>query len=233
MFSYASGWPGGLDAEEKKIYKEHICEVAIQEERVSRERKYGTTIVICQGCNKEFKTWASYNRKFCSRACRFGESKKANLTCLSCGKFFVAYCSLNRQYCSQVCSYADHRKALIESCRKFNVDYETLSALYVAKELSTVKIGRMFGVDHSVVSYHLKKFGIPARPFRRKTGRKTCLVLECREPVKQRWHAVYKKYYGTLCENHERLKRAQLNRDYRRRINNIPPEKWKPTRIKK
>lgn len=68
---------------------------------------------ICIKCNKEYKTYLSKNKKFCSRKCKdkaYSKEKATNWKggkiikqCLICHKEFRDYPSNKRKYCSKKC----------------------------------------------------------------------------------------------------------------------------------
>jgi hypothetical protein len=58
-----------------------------------------TLIKKCEKCGKEFKSYGSNHRQYCSRKCGYNSE---TITCV-CGKVFTRGVSLHRKYCSREC----------------------------------------------------------------------------------------------------------------------------------
>lgn len=75
----------------------------------------------CNYCGKEFKSYSSESKKFCSREC-FYNSRKIKNICENCGKEFITRKSEQKRFCSSSCSLKfQHR------CGRRNKTYKKIS----------------------------------------------------------------------------------------------------------
>ena len=152
---------------------------------------------------------------------------RLNGKCERCGEKFEYWFSSKdsvRRFCGVRC----HLKSQHVMRAKLP-DAGTLRELYLKRNLSTPKIGEMYGADARSVNAALRKAGITIR---RKTKTITCTVEGCSNPVKKIRHSNNGALYGTLCARHRYEHRLEMARDYARKVRNIPPEKWKGSRFK-
>lgn len=99
-------------------------------------------------------------------------------------------------------------------------------AMYVDEKLACKTIAQKFGCSAAYVRRFLIHNGVTMRP----TGarrRDTCKVEGCKRPPTQTWHVKLKCFYGTRCEFHEGVYKAEASRKSYRTRTNLPKEKWR------
>lgn len=92
----------------------------------------------CEYCGKEFKTYKSNNRKYCSKKCsakkmwkKREKAKKVEIICLYCGKKFQLNASETRvklkivHYCSSKCRDNARKKGIIKKCINCGKEFYT------------------------------------------------------------------------------------------------------------
>src|SRR5579872_4162664 len=131
-----------------------------------------------------------------------------------------------RRFCSQLC------RNIARPCkgqpRKLPAREEVVR-LYVEERLPITKIAKMYGACHKSVLAQLNRAGAPIR---RHTVAEKCRISRCKNPVQKILHRGNGSLYGTLCAEHRESHRLKLNRNIRRRLNGITPDRFNPWRYK-
>ncbi len=91
--------------------------------------------------------------------------------------------------------------------------------LYVALEWPISRISATVGgLSVDTLVRRLRSWGIALRP----PGRGKAKCLECGKPTHGRYGGK-----GERCKLHRRLRTSELNREWDRRVNAIPEERWR------
>jgi hypothetical protein len=211
--------------------------LAKRRKRIGRPKTYEIRMSTCDNCRQRFG-WKHYPGKKITQkelrrlrlipeiSPRFWTTEDIALLMRTTPRVLADVGIRSRKrtgrFCSRTCITAYFRNK-----RKKLPERSVLIDLYVNKKFSTCKIQKMYGVaDPAVVRQALVKYGVLLRTIR-ESKTDSCKVPGCGKPAFKILHRGNGTLYGTLCRRHRVLHRAKLNRDYRRKQGNIPPEKWR------
>lgn len=81
----------------------------------------------CQYCGKEFESYESTNRKFCSYKCTYASRKTGSWkSCLVCSKKFWNCKSESKKFCSKHCHNKSKIKLIIKHCLTCGKEFKTI-----------------------------------------------------------------------------------------------------------
>lgn len=145
--------------------------------------------------------------------------------CDNCGSSFSYRRKEVQRFCNKGCLVR-----WLHKYRQILPDGGTLRHFYIDENMSTPAMARLFGVsDPHAVRQALLKAGVKLR---RKTVPNKCKVSGCDRTPQKKVHPINGSVYGTMCAEHRLYHYNRLNRDLQRKHKGIPPEKWKPSRIR-
>lgn len=126
--------------------------------------------------------------------------------------------SIIRRFCSRTCQTEPAR-----SRQRKLPEAHVVAELYWTDRLSLTDIARRYGCTPSTVSKFMKSRNIKRRPAV-KTGATAC--IECGRPAVKTTRSNGSRY-GARCEFHRLVYVAKLSRDYYRKRNAVPRERWR------